>query len=203
MCRLARSEKLCETLLAERCVMSETPHRAPEPGNQTRQRTSSPAPEQDPSSLGPKTVQGGDGQTEDGRTGLQILADASGCHEELLDDPSRIQSVVRDIARTANLSVVQVIAHKFSPQGVTVLALLAESHIAVHTWPECGTCSLDIFLCSHRDPSAIVSAITSHLRPFKLRTQTISRGSLPLPRSTSDRRTRPPKADIAEVINGR
>ena len=55
--------------------------------------------------------------------------------------------------------MLSVIDHRFEPQGVTVLALLAESHVSVHTWPELGGAYVDALTCGTADARAIVRSI--------------------------------------------
>ena len=67
-------------------------------------------------------------------------------------------------------------SHKFEPQGVTAVALLAESHISIHTWPENGTAVCDIFTCGdHTDPDAGVEYMRAELNATDIVKQTIVR----------------------------
>ena len=50
----------------------------------------------------------------------------------------------------ANATILRIIGEKFKPQGVTLLALLAESHASVHTWPEIGYCAIDLYTCGDK-----------------------------------------------------
>jgi S-adenosylmethionine decarboxylase len=78
--------------------------------------------------------------------GHHLIADLAGCSG--LDDAARIQRCLVDAARAAGATVLEVRLHKFGGgMGVTGVALLAESHISIHTWPEHGTACIDIFMC--------------------------------------------------------
>ena len=60
---------------------------------------------------------------------------------------------LKEAAERAGGTVLDVTSHKFTPQGVTALALLSESHISIHTWPEHGYSAVDVFTCgSHTNP---------------------------------------------------
>lgn len=73
-----------------------------------------------------------------------------GCSPRLLNDRPKIERLLRHGARIARMRVIHVAVHKFRPQGITGYALLAESHISIHTWPEGGLAVMDIFTCNSR-----------------------------------------------------
>src|SRR5512142_1680225 len=79
--------------------------------------------------------------------GVHILADLWGCPPDVLDDRDGMVAAVRHAAEAAHATVLSIHAHRFTPHGVTVAALLAESHVAVHTWPESGYAAVDVFTC--------------------------------------------------------
>ena len=62
-------------------------------------------------------------------------------------DPSLFEKVIHDIAKAAKVTILNISKYKFEPQGFTILALLAESHISFHTFPEKGIISFDFFTC--------------------------------------------------------
>ena len=69
------------------------------------------------------------------------------CDREKLNDESFLRCTLNRAAKLANASVLNLISNKFEPQGVTAIALLAESHISIHTWPESNYSAVDIFTC--------------------------------------------------------
>jgi S-adenosylmethionine decarboxylase len=84
-----------------------------------------------------------------------ILFTLKGCNESLLDDVSHIRNVLIKAAQLCKSTLLDISSHKFDPQGVTAVALLAESHISIHTWPENGMAVCDVFTCGdHTDPAA-------------------------------------------------
>ena len=76
-----------------------------------------------------------------------ILFELRGCPSELLDDSEFVVLSLQVSAVHANSKLIDINFHKFEPQGVTGLALLADSHISIHTWPEKGLAMCDIFTC--------------------------------------------------------
>ena len=69
------------------------------------------------------------------------------CDCEKLNDESFLRCTLNRAAKLAKAKVLNLISHKFEPQGVTAIALLAESHISIHTWPESKYSAVDIFTC--------------------------------------------------------
>ena len=67
-----------------------------------------------------------------------------------LNDEEYVKETLIEAAKIANLELIRVDTHKFDPQGVTALAMLAESHLSIHTWPEKGVAKCDIFTCSDK-----------------------------------------------------
>ena len=76
-----------------------------------------------------------------------ILFELRGCPSELLDDVEFVVLSLQVSCVHANSKLIDINFHKFEPQGVTGLALLADSHISIHTWPEKGLAMCDIFTC--------------------------------------------------------
>ena len=87
-----------------------------------------------------------------------ILFTLKGCPYGLLDDEAHIRNVLVHAAHLCKSTLLNLSSHKFDPQGVTAVALLAESHISIHTWPEIGMAVCDVFTCGeHTEPRAGVT----------------------------------------------
>jgi S-adenosylmethionine decarboxylase len=69
-----------------------------------------------------------------------------------LDDESYLIDLLENSAFASGANVIQTISKKFDPQGVTVLCLLSESHISIHTWPEEGRAAVDVYTCGDCNP---------------------------------------------------
>ena len=76
-----------------------------------------------------------------------LLLELYGCDYEKLNDESFLRCTLNRAAKLAKATVLNLISNKFEPQGVTAIALLAESHISIHTWPESNYSAIDIFTC--------------------------------------------------------
>ena len=81
-----------------------------------------------------------------------ILFTLKGCPFELLDDKEFIRMLLYRATKECKSTLLNLAAHKFDPQGVTSIAMLAESHISIHTWPEKGMAVCDIFTCGNKKP---------------------------------------------------
>ena len=76
-----------------------------------------------------------------------LLLELYKCNYEKLNDESFLRCSLNRAAKIAKATVLNLISNKFEPQGVTAIALLAESHISIHTWPESNYSAVDIFTC--------------------------------------------------------
>ena len=76
-----------------------------------------------------------------------LLLELYRCDYEKLNDESFVRCSLNNAAKLANAKILNLISNKFEPQGVTAIALLAESHLSIHTWPESYYSAVDIFTC--------------------------------------------------------
>ena len=86
-----------------------------------------------------------------------LLLELYRCDYEKLNDESFLRCTLSNAARLANARVLNLISNKFDPQGVTAIALLSESHISLHTWPESNYAAVDIFTCGQNMEPEIAS----------------------------------------------
>ena len=95
--------------------------------------------------------------------GRHLIADLTDAAR--LDDVAHIEHCLRDAAGAAGATLIELRLHAFGPgQGVTGVALLAESHISIHTWPEYGCACVDIFMCGRsHDLEAALAVIAEGL----------------------------------------
>lgn len=108
--------------------------------------------------------------------GHHLLADLHGCPH--LDDPVLVEAALRAAVAAAGVRLLDLRLHHFGArQGVTGVALLAESHISIHSWPEHGYAAIDIFICGAEQRCRdALAAITAGLAPTTAVTRVIARG---------------------------
>ena len=79
--------------------------------------------------------------------GKHCILELYDCDQSRLNDEAFLRTAITTAAKRAGATLLNLITHRFEPQGVTGLALLAESHISIHTWPENGYAAVDVFTC--------------------------------------------------------
>ena len=109
--------------------------------------------------------------------GVHHIAELCECNPELLDNSAFISIALAQAIAHANATLLQEIKYEFTPQGVTAVCLLAESHISIHTWPEKGYAAVDIFTCGdHTMPEKACEYIISMLQCKQSKITTLMRG---------------------------
>ncbi len=111
--------------------------------------------------------------------GLHILADLYGVEADKIDRIEDIRELLEGAVKYANLTKISSHYYQFQPHGATGVVLLAESHISIHTWPEHGIATVDVYTCG--DPSKAYKAmdyIISKLSPTRVDKQVHDRGIL-------------------------
>ena len=95
----------------------------------------------------------------------------------MLDDTERVAGALLDAADRARTTVLGSSFHKFSPQGVSGVVVIAESHISVHTWPEFGYAAVDVFTCGdHAMPRRAATSLVEAFAPTNHDIKVIARG---------------------------
>ncbi|MQA91066.1 MAG: adenosylmethionine decarboxylase [Gemmatimonas sp.] len=111
--------------------------------------------------------------------GRHLLVELWGC-ARAIDDPDAVREAVREAVRLAGATLLHLEVHSYSPQGVTGVALLAESHLAVHTWPEQGYVAADIYTCgTTADPNTAVRVLERCFGAKLVDVREIARGARP------------------------
>jgi len=107
------------------------------------------------------------------KVGEHITLDIIGTTQEY--DPSVYENVIRKIAKAAEVTILEISKYKFEPQGFTILALLAESHISFHTFPEKGIISFDFFTCGKVSPSIALDIVKKEFKHKRIVTKAFDR----------------------------
>ncbi|ELX11719.1 S-adenosylmethionine decarboxylase proenzyme SpeH [Janthinobacterium sp. HH01] len=108
--------------------------------------------------------------------GTHLLADLGGIAAEKLGNCAELDALLRAAAEAAGARVLFSHFHGFGEgQGVTGVVLLAESHITIHTWPECGFAAADLFMCGSARPELALTIIETALQPTSSQINTVRR----------------------------
>lgn len=110
-----------------------------------------------------------------------VLVELWGVRTELLNDAKALEGVLIDAAKAARCEVLGALHHQFTPQGASVVVLVAESHLSIHTWPEHGYAAVDILTCGKTLPEAGVASLLERLGPQRHSIDRVGRGLLPAP----------------------
>ena len=81
--------------------------------------------------------------------GRHLILDLYDCDPEILDDYDQLQAYLETSLALAGANILRIFGEKFKPQGVTLLALLTESHASIHSWPELGYAAVDLYTCGN------------------------------------------------------
>ena len=108
--------------------------------------------------------------------GRHLLAEYYDCDAALLDDLATVQKALREAAALVGATVVGETFHSFAPHGKSGSLLIAESHVALHTWPEAAYAAADIYTCGELDPKPGVESLGGALRAKKQRMLDVVRG---------------------------
>ncbi|MFM1654746.1 adenosylmethionine decarboxylase [Brevibacillus sp. B_LB10_24] len=109
--------------------------------------------------------------------GRHVAIDTWGVQFDLLNDAEFLKRQMVEAAEACGATVLGVQAKQFSPQGATVLVLLSESHLSIHTYPERGFAALDCYTCGETvDPQIAIDYLVSVLKPEKVYAKKLIRG---------------------------
>ena len=94
-----------------------------------------------------------------------------------LDDLDHIEATLRACVDAAGATLLHIHLHHFEPNGgISGVAVLAESHISIHSWPENGYAALDVFMCGNAQPDACVPVLRKAFKPKRIAVSEILRG---------------------------
>lgn len=114
--------------------------------------------------------------------GNQYLAEFYGCCTEAINDKDRIRVAMIEAAKIAKATIVADVFHQFNPHGISGVVVIAESHIAIHSWPEHHCASVDIFTCSEdMKPEDAVEYLKSVFKAQRVDVKKVARGLVNTP----------------------
>jgi len=111
--------------------------------------------------------------------GKHLISEFINCPENILNNENSLKRILKLGIKKCRLNLKNIHAHKYSPIGVTVIAIISESHIAIHTYPESRHASIDIFTCSSKPQTEMkmLNFLKSKLKPETIRVIEMSRGN--------------------------
>jgi S-adenosylmethionine decarboxylase len=114
--------------------------------------------------------------------GRHILAEIYGCDEGTLNNRKLIEEIMVESALKAGAEVREVAFHKFSPQGVSGVVVISESHLTIHTWPELGYAAVDVFTCGEKvNPWDACNYLTEKFNAKHMTATEVKRGTFEKP----------------------
>ncbi|HHW00375.1 MAG TPA: S-adenosylmethionine decarboxylase proenzyme [Clostridiaceae bacterium] len=109
--------------------------------------------------------------------GRHILAEIYDCDSCILNDRNLIEKIMVESALEAGAEIREVAFHKFSPQGVSGVVVISESHLSIHTWPELGYAAVDVFTCGDKvDPWIACNYLTEKFSAKHMTATEVKRG---------------------------
>jgi S-adenosylmethionine decarboxylase len=106
--------------------------------------------------------------------GVHLIVDLHGAKR--LDDIEHIEATLRRCVEAARATLLHIHLHHFQPSGVSGVAVLAESHISIHTWPEAGYAALDVFMCGAADPDKCIPVLREAFSAKRIGVNELLRG---------------------------
>ena len=106
--------------------------------------------------------------------GTHLIIDIHGAAG--LDDEGHLRHVLLDCVAACGATLLHLHSHRFTPQGVTGVAVLAESHMSFHTWPELGYAAFDVFMCGAADPWKAVPVLEGAFAGAHVQVRELRRG---------------------------
>jgi len=110
--------------------------------------------------------------------GHHLLAEFTGCEAAALADLQHVTRAMLEAAEASGATVVTHSFHHFSPHGVSGAVIIAESHLAIHTWPEHGFAAVDYFSCGSVNPDAAIDILRRAFGAAAMETLSLTRGPL-------------------------
>ncbi|OPY55947.1 MAG: S-adenosylmethionine decarboxylase proenzyme precursor [Pelotomaculum sp. PtaU1.Bin035] len=112
--------------------------------------------------------------------GRHVLAEICGCDFNILNDIDKVEEILVNAALEAGAEVRECVFHKFSPQGVSGVVVISESHLAIHTWPELGYAAVDVFTCGEKvNPWDACNYLTDRFSAKHMKAKELKRGIIP------------------------
>jgi S-adenosylmethionine decarboxylase len=111
--------------------------------------------------------------------GTHYLAEFFNCDRQIINDVTRIERIMIEATERSGARIIKPFFHQFNPQGISGVIVIAESHFAIHTWPEHGYTAVDLFSCADFDYKSALNHIRISIGAGQHSVALIRRGILP------------------------
>jgi len=133
--------------------------------------------------------------------GVHYLLELRDCDPRIIDDLPEVQRILLEAARRSRATIIDTVFRKFSPQGISGVVIIAESHFSIHTWPEYRYAAVDIYTCGRIDPLSAVGYMIEQFRSGNPAFVMLKRGLLPQPFEDLQFRLGRPRLPLQEDPN--
>lgn len=111
--------------------------------------------------------------------GYHLLVEFYNCDADILDEVWLVEKHMNQAAKDCGATIIQSTFHRFEPHGVSGVVVIAESHLAIHTWPEYGYASVDLYTCGDTiDPMVAYDVLKAKFKAKMADMQVVHRGNL-------------------------
>ena len=107
--------------------------------------------------------------------GILLAADMQEC-KDLDVDEHKMEEMLTDAVKACKATLLSIDIHSYSPQGISGIAIIAESHLSIHVWPEYNYVAVDVFTCGGLDPYPALEVVKRDLKPKNVEIKEIKRG---------------------------
>jgi S-adenosylmethionine decarboxylase len=111
------------------------------------------------------------------RIGRHLILELWGCDTTHINSIETIERAITETIDACGATLLDLRVYPFTPQGVTGVAILSESHLMIHTWPEHGYAAVDVFTCGqHTDPNKAIPVLRHYFKPQRVQVMEMNRG---------------------------
>ncbi|MBI4051983.1 MAG: adenosylmethionine decarboxylase [Elusimicrobia bacterium] len=119
------------------------------------------------------------GDSDPGSLGRHLIIELYECDPKAVGDVQRVENTMTHAAKAIHAKIVDVVFHSFNPQGISGVVVIAESHLAIHTWPEYHYAAVDIFTCGRSiDPWKAYPVLKREFKAKRMKAMELKRGVL-------------------------
>ncbi|MFH1687736.1 MAG: adenosylmethionine decarboxylase [bacterium] len=108
--------------------------------------------------------------------GRHLIVELAQCDRTILNDQHLLRQHMEEAVRRSGATIVESVFHRYNPQGVSGVVVIAESHVSLHSWPEYGYAAVDFFTCGTVDPTVACAYLQQALGAGQIQVREVKRG---------------------------